>query len=687
MTAAALACALCACGEGRTDTQTAAPRPDVLLVTIDTLRADRVGGALTPAINLLGSRGMRFSAARTVAPLTLPAHVSLMTGVFPPVHRVRLNGVHRFDGSHPTLAQLFREVGYDTAAFVGAFVLDRQFGLNIGFATYDDQVPRHPDASLRLEAERPATEVADRAISWIQARQVARDPRPSFLWVHFYDPHAPYNPPPEARAQANGDAYGGEVAYADAQFGRLLSAVRNAGREARTLVAVMGDHGESLGEHGERTHGMLLYDGALRIPLVVAGPGVPAGERRQVVSLVDVAPTLLRLAGLAVPAGMQGIDLLDEAGRPHEVYAETQYPRVAGWSSLAALVEPRWKLIVADGAEEELYDIERDAAERDNVAVSQPGAVRAARARVSEITGADRTTADTPLSADARERLRALGYVAPSTPPRPPGYARNPAQSIAAWVAFEEAFARLSAGHPSDALPLLARLVRENPDASVFASTYGHALLESGRSQDSLAVYRAAVRKWPDDSVLVHDLAVAAQRAGRPTEAIRAEQAALVLDERNAAAHNGLGLLLIEAGRIDEARRAFDRAVTLDASNAEYFVNLGNARRAAGDVAGAEVAYQKALTLAPSSADALNGLGVLLVQADRPLEGIPLFQRALELNSDLWEARLNLGIANQEAGRADAARAAYQQVLRAPARFERERRAAATLLQALDRKR
>lgn len=667
----------------------AAPPPaDVVLITVDTLRADRVGGALTPAINAVGARGARFLAARTTVPLTLPAHVSLMTGAIPPATGVRLNGVHRFDGSRPTLATIFKGAGRDTAAFVGAFVLDRQFGLGAGFDTYDDQITRSPGAPLRLEAERTASVVADRVIAWIAGRSTSsgQPRRPFFLWAHFYDPHAPYTPPADALARAGGDAYGGEVTYADAEIGRVLHSIAAIEGDRQALVVIVGDHGESLGEHGERTHGMLLYDGALRIPLVAAGPGVPAGERRQPVSIIDVAPTVLRLAGLNVPAAMQGRDLFSAPGDAHEVYAETRYPQTLGWSSLTALVEERWKVIAPEGGGEELYDIEHDPGERENAFARRPEVVQAAVTRLAAIsTSATAPSAALP-SPDARERLRALGYVstAPSAHPTPGGR-RNPAGRIAIWVAFEDALDELGAGRSSDALARLAALHAAHPGAQVIEATYARTLSELGRHREALAIYRNAVRTWPDDSMLFHDLAVAAQRAGLRDEAAKAEQAALVLDPRNGAAHNGLGLLLIEQNRTDEARQAFKRAAAADASSAEYLTNLGNATRASGDRAGAEAAYRAALALDPGSANALNGLGVLLVETGRPLDALPILERATRSDPSLWEARLNLGIAYQTAGNLEAAAAVYRAVLAAPARYSRERRAAAELLASIPR--
>src|SRR5436189_295950 len=232
---------------------------------------------------------------------------TIATGLLPPAHGVRQNGTDALADTHQTIARLLKTAGYATGAFVGAFVLDRRFGLAQGFDTYDDRIPRDPNATERLEAERPASAVIDGAIAWLEGR--TSNPGPFFMWIHLYDPHAPYNPPGEFRARSR-TPYDGEIAYADAQLGRLLESLRARGEIDRTLIVVAGDHGEGLGDHGERTHGMLLYDSTLRVPLIVVAPGRRAARRDDAVSLTDLAPTILRAAGVTVPDAMKGRDLL-----------------------------------------------------------------------------------------------------------------------------------------------------------------------------------------------------------------------------------------------------------------------------------------------------------------------------------------------------------------------------------------
>jgi choline-sulfatase len=659
----------------------APPRPNILLVTIDTLRADRLTPHRMPALNHLADRGVSFRNARSVVPLTLPAHVSIMTGVRPSTSGVRENGVHRFDGSPAPLAVRLRALGYATAAFVGAFVLDRRFGLDAGFDTYDDQVPRDPSATDQLEAERRGDLVVARALTWLETGRPGA--RPSFLWVHLYDPHAPYAPPPDYLARAAGSPYDGEVLFADAQLARLLAFVDSRGERDRTIVVVAGDHGESLGDHGEATHGILLYEAALRVPLVMAGPQIMPALRDEPVTLLDVAPTLLARVGAEV-GGAEGVDLFSgRATADREMYAETDYPKTAGWSPLRALVQGRWKTIASD--ETELYDLDTDSGELRNVAAARASTAHAMRTRLDELSKVGRTPQVSRPSADSLERLRALGYVAGSPPPPGSGVGANPARHIAAWVRFEQALGLLARRQSRDAEAALRALAREFPDAALFQSTWARAISASGQPGRALRLYRQLVERWGTDPVLFHDLAVAAREAGDPAEARRAEEASLALAPEQAAPHNGLGLLHADAGRHDEARGAFAEAVRLDPTNVSYRVNLGNACRALGDLDEAERAYRTALEGDPRAIDALNGWGTVLVQRGRAAEAVALLDRALAIDPSFVAGRLNLGIALQESGETARAAEQYREVLRAPSRFAREREAAAALLKGLGR--
>jgi choline-sulfatase len=640
-----------------------ASRANVVLVTIDTLRADRVGRGFTPAIDALAARGVAYATARATAPLTLPSHASMMTGALPPAHGVRENGVV-FDRKTPTLARTFKEAGYRTAAFVGAFVLNRRFGLDEGFEIYDDAVRRDAGRAERLEAERRGGEVVDAALAWLPSAA-----SPFFLWIHLYDPHAPYEPPVDYRSAGSGNGYDGEVAYADAQVGRLLAAIDARGLGGSTVVAVASDHGEGLGEHGERTHGMLAYDTTLRVPLVVAVPGATPRREPSPISLADLAPLLLRAAGL-------------RDDRPAAaIYAETRYPRRAGWHALAVLADDRWKLIRS--SEPELYEIAGDPSETTNVAAAHPGVVQAMSAAIARTTAG--AAAPAAVDPEAAARLRALGYVSgggASTPEDPS--APNPARMIEAWTAFEAALGLLQSGHARGAVAALRPLAARHPTAPVFVSTYAQAMKDAGDPKGATRVYRQAVEQWPADPALFLDLAVAAREAGDTAEAARAEQAALALDPNSAMAQNGLGLLHADAGRHADAAAAFERAARIDPGHASYWTNLGNARRAMHDAAGAERAYRSALEADAGFADALNGLGVLQVQAGRAAEAVPLFERALARDAALHEARLNLGIALQESGQRERAAAVYREILAmAPASATREREAAAALLRGL----
>ena len=388
------------------------PAPDahgasLLLITIDTLRADRVGAyggppGLTPAIDRVAAAGVVFDEALTSVPLTLPSHATIMSGLDPFHHGARNNG-GRLAQTYETLATRLKAAGYATGAFVAAAVLDHRFGLSRGFDVYDDAIARAARGRSTLESERPCGVVVSRAARWIE-----KQTGPLFAWVHIYEPHAPYTPPDDLAGAHPGKPYDAEVAAADRCVNELLEGIAKF-TPRQWLTVVMSDHGEGLGEHGERTHGLFVYQSTLRVPLVMAGPGLTRGERRRgIARTADVTPTLLALLGASAIPGLDGIDLFGPLTRS-ESYAETDYPTGFGWTGLRSWRAGGLKLI--NGPRPELFDVARDPREGRNLATER-GADVTRLQRILRLALSAEVKADIrPVSAEVEERLRSLGYV------------------------------------------------------------------------------------------------------------------------------------------------------------------------------------------------------------------------------------------------------------------------------------
>ena len=574
-----------------------APTPaaqNLLLVTIDTLRADRVGAygyrpARTPAIDALAARGVRFQRAFSPAPITLTAHATIMTGRNPPGHGSRHNGM-RIDLAVPTVADALRRSGFATAAFVGAFPLDRRFGTIKGFQTYGDRMPRGPQG--RPASERPGRAVVDEAVAWLSAHRAER----FFLWVHLFEPHAPYGDPGDRRPVDS--RYDDEVAESDRQVGRVIEALGSAG--AATLITVAADHGEAFGEHGETGHSVFVYDTTLRVPLIIAGPGIRRSVVGGAVGLVDLAPTWL--AQLGVPQfDADGSDLSGAlaGGEPaaRELYAESFAPLLDfGWSPLRSVRSAEFKYIAAP--KPELFRVASDAGETRNLADIDRARASALKERVDRVSSAaiSVTTAQDP---EAAARLQALGYTSGNAPAGPGGRPdpkdrRKLAAQIAQVTSGELAGPALRRA--------LERILREDPVNPQAHLRLGFVQLEARQCVEAERHFRAAIAGRIPGADAFLGLA-SCQASARQFDAagVTLEQAEAV-EPDNAVVVANRGVLLSDAGRPAEAVPLLRRALTLDPEFDEARFNLALAHLRAGQREDAAIEATELLKRLPPDA-------------------------------------------------------------------------------------
>ena len=636
----------------------------MLVITVDTLRPDALGWAGgkndTPNIDALAAGGCRFPAAVAQVPLTLPSHSARMTGWWPRRLGLRDNG-QLVPPSVPTLAEAFQKAGYETAAFVSGYPLDSAFGLDRGFGRYDDAFVRGEEGDL----ERPADATAGAFLGWLGTAR-----GPWFAWVHFYDPHYPYQPPAAyARKGARG-AYDGEVAFVDAAVGRLRAAL--ASSSAPLLTVFAGDHGESLGEHGEGTHGFFIYDSTVLVPLVFHFPGhVMAASSAMPARLIDVAPTVLRLAGVAAPGPMDGVSLAAQLSggppRPEPAYVETQQPWVSyGWAPLRAMRHGGWKLIEAPRPE--LYDLASDPAETRNLFAKEAARADALRRlldRAESLPAAAAPRLDDP---EAMERLRALGYVGGTAPSgsSPVAGLRDPKDAGPLREKLTEADLLFRRRQFAAALVPLEAVLAQERDNRFALYRAGLSLTELGRIARALPLLERLVQLDPRNPDAQGALADALSRAKRPADAVPHWFEATRLQPRRAEVWANLGSALGLVGREKDAADALAQAVRLEPRDARLLIRLGFAEHGAGRpadavrhlLAAAEVTGNDAF---PQPA----ALGILLARLGRAEEARPWLARARPQEGDFAEARFELAVLEAAAGRTDAARAALSEALNA----------------------
>ncbi len=669
------------------------PNQNVLLITIDTLRGDALhsygGIAATPALDALAASGVRFDFAHAHAVVTLPSHASILTGTYPYQHGIRDNSGYRLAANAQTAATLLRKAGYATAAFVGAFPLHSRFGLNAGFDVYDDRFGETRAPTEFVMPERPATEVVALARDWLRQQAVApgtsapgtsapgtaapgtstwhrstqhQHPAPPappwFCWVHVFDPHAPYKPPPPFDTQYS-RPYDGEVAATDAALAPLLQDLRASGKP--TLVIVTGDHGESLGEHGEQTHGLFAYEATLRVPLIIAElPASRGGEVSSVAARhIDILPTLLDAVGQTPPAALPGRTLLPaserQASNSRPSYFEAMTSMLnRGWAPLSGIVADREKYI--DVPLPERYNLAADAGEAANLAgrVAERDRTLVAALRAFNAALPGRRRAEDP---EAAARLRSLGYVTGDAPLKARyTEADDPKTLIAIDQELHRGVDLFTARRYDEAIQVYQGIIRQRPDMAIAYRHLAFVEWEIGRPREAIEVLQRAIAAGVPHGGVTTQLGNYLAEAGNPGAAIPLLEPLTSGEAVDADALNALGIAYARAGRRVQAQQTFERMLTIDPSSGMALANLGALALERSDVAAARGFFERATLVDPTSSQAHAGLGVVSLKAGQPDAAVTAWKRAVELDSTNFDALYNLGTTLARNGHLDEAR-------------------------------
>jgi len=651
------------------------PRFNVLLITLDTTRADHLGcygyeDALTPALDGLAKRGVLFERTYTSAPLTLPAHTSMFTGLYPLEHGLRTNGKHRLSGDIPTLSEVFLAKGYDTGAFVASFVLHSKFGLNRGFQTYDDDLTGSEPTDAALHRSRDGNIVVDRALAWLQGRVR----KPFFCWVHLYDPHAPYLDHRDRFGDRFAERpYDAEVAFVDVQIDRLLKFLQTERLDERTIVVVIGDHGEGLLQHQERRHGQMLYNSTLHVPWIISCPGtLPENQRIATpVSVADVYPTLIealklkgasRISGRSVMPAIRGKKLASRG-----LYAETNEPYLeSGWSPLRCLISDNWKYIHTPRVE--LYDLAQDPEETKNLAAEQDEQLRRLERRLTDLeSGLQlREGGVLQLSAADRQKLAGLGYVGHAG--KSDVFAVDPKlhdikDMIGAFDSLEDARTLLEAGKFSEAERQFRQLVDEYPDFELAEISLGDVYLRQSKLDEAFAVYERVLKRNPDSALAMLHSGEVCEAQGRYPEALQHYLDALQYQPDFAKLNYNIGRVLVLLERNDEAISYFKTVLELDPGYVFAHIELGTSLARKGMLDSALAAYEQALKYDSRSVFAHMNAARVLAQQGRSADALQHLEQSAKIAPEDVEIRFQLGAFLAAQGRVEPARTELEAVL------------------------
>jgi choline-sulfatase len=647
----------------RSWTRRGVDKPNVILITLDTTRADHLGSygyarARTPVTDALAQRGVLFAQAATPVPLTLPAHSSLMTGLYPTYHGVRLNGTTALSQRHSTLAEVLSHQGYQTGAFIGAFVLDGRWGLNQGFGTYDDRFDMHKFKHLDLAGvQRPANEVMDAAIDWLKGH--AKDP--FFAWIHLYDPHTPYEPPEplasEFRSHGPAGAYDGEIAFADQQVGRCVSWLKDAGLDDKTILVIVGDHGEALGSHGEGTHGYFIYDYALHVPFIIATPldefrGVRVNAQ---VSLVDVFPTVLGLAGVDSKTRVEGrslIPLMYHTEKPDTVYAyaESMGPHLQyGWSPLQSLRSPRYKFIRT--TRPELYDLTADPDERTNIfdahRVLAWEMARELDRRIAESSRGAPAPEAANLDKETIARLASLGYVgtpaSPAEAPAASGPLADPKDKLDVFVDVQRAGELMAKDEYAPAAESLESALRKEPAMPQALLMLGSCYSQLGHTKEAKAQFDRVLKGDPQNVQALIGMANVLLSEGQTDDVVTLCKRTLSIDDRNTQAYTLLGDVYVEQRQPAKALPYLEKAVAIQPKLTQNRLNLAVCLVELKELPRARTMLQEIVDEHPRFPGAQFNLGVLHEEQGHFAEARAAYAAEVANYPDSFKARFNLG--------------------------------------------
>jgi len=631
------------------------PSRDIILITIDTTRADAVGYAgnkrvKTPFLDSLAGRGVIFTNAHAHNVVTLPSHVNILTGLYAYQHGVHDNAGFVLAPRYPTVATILRRAGYTTGAFVGAFPLDARFGLNQGFDKYDDNYGKGQASVDFIEQERSATAVLDAATRWWNAN----GERKRFMWVHLYDPHAPYSPPEPFLSSYRDNEYLGEIAYTDSALAKALGPILAADPEA--LVVFTSDHGEALGDHGERTHGLFAYEATLKIPLVVAGHGVEHRLEPEYVRHVDIVPTILDAAAVTIPKDLPGRSLLRKV-TPSDSYFESLSASLnRGWAPLTGIIHGGAKYIDLPVAE--LYDLPNDPHEMKNLRDERRRDVEQARKLLAPMQTAV-ALSPRAISAEEIARLRSLGYVAGSAGSRDHYTAADDPKSLVGLDAkMHDAIDAFERHDPKRGLELAREVVAARPSMIGGREILAFMLQQNDLVAEAIEQLKIIIRDPnanDDDRV---QLALLYCEMSQPRAAI--DLLAPRKETKDPDILNAYGVALSDDGQSDAAQRQFERVLSLDPNNAPALQDLGILALRRGDPGAAQTHLNRALELNPKLPLALNTLGVLYARSNDFARAVDSWNRAVAIDPRQYDALYNIGMVEGRAGHKEEARVALE---------------------------